>query len=70
MHQIVGVDLNTRLFPSSNHPEGNPKPPEDARLTEKLLQLFLFNKTSASFSGYSSKVSKIPSGSLIWTLTI
>jgi hypothetical protein len=22
MHQIVGVDLNTRLFPSSNHPEG------------------------------------------------
>jgi hypothetical protein len=24
MHQIVGVDLNTRLFPSSNHPEGEP----------------------------------------------
>jgi hypothetical protein len=22
MHQIVGVDLNTRLFPLSNHPEG------------------------------------------------
>jgi hypothetical protein len=25
MHQIVGVDLNTRLFPSSNHPEGEPQ---------------------------------------------
>jgi hypothetical protein len=25
MHQIVGVDLNTRLFPSSNHPEGVPQ---------------------------------------------
>jgi hypothetical protein len=24
MHKIVGVDLNTRLFPSSNHPEGEP----------------------------------------------
>jgi hypothetical protein len=24
MHQIVGVDLNTRLFPLSNHPEGEP----------------------------------------------
>jgi hypothetical protein len=25
MHQIVGVDLNTRLFPSSNHHEGEPQ---------------------------------------------
>jgi hypothetical protein len=25
MHQIIGVDLNTRLFPSSNHPEGKPQ---------------------------------------------
>jgi hypothetical protein len=25
MHQIVGVDLNTRLFPLSNHPEGEPQ---------------------------------------------
>jgi hypothetical protein len=25
MHQITGVDLNTRLFPSSNHPEGEPQ---------------------------------------------
>jgi hypothetical protein len=25
MHQIVGVDLNTQLFPSSNHHEGEPQ---------------------------------------------
>jgi hypothetical protein len=25
MHQIVGVDLNSRFFPLSNHPEGEPQ---------------------------------------------
>jgi hypothetical protein len=65
MHQIVGVDLNTRFFPSSNHHEGDPKPQEDARLIEKLLQLSSSSRMSTSSSSSSSKFSKILSGSLI-----
>jgi hypothetical protein len=70
MHQIVGVDLNTWLFPSSNYHEGNPKSPEDAIPMEKPLQLFSSSRMSASSLSSSSKASKILFGFLIWIMTI
>jgi hypothetical protein len=68
MHQIIGVDLNSRFFPLSNHPEGEPQSTRGCQ-TYGEAALFSFSRTLASFSSYSSKVSPIPSSFLIWTTT-
>jgi hypothetical protein len=65
MHQIVGIDLNNRRFPSANYKEGEPKAPKVARLMEKLHQPCPSAKTLANFLSSSSKVLPIPFGSHI-----
>jgi hypothetical protein len=56
MHQIVGIDLNTRLFPSANYKEGEPRAPKFAKLMEKLPQPCLSIKALANFLSSSSEV--------------
>jgi hypothetical protein len=53
---------------SSLHPvtrKEKPRLPEDAKLTEKLLQPYPSTRMSVSFLSSSSEVSLIPFGSLI-----
>jgi hypothetical protein len=62
MHQIVGIDLNTRFLPSSNYHEG------EVQVTRGChtygLQLFLSIRMSASSLSSSSKASPTLSGFL------
>jgi hypothetical protein len=70
MHQIVGVDLNTRFFLHPTIMKGKFRLPEDVTPTEKLLPLFPSIRISASSLSFSSKASQILSGFLIWTMII
>jgi hypothetical protein len=70
MHQIVNIDLNSRLSPHPAITKGKLKSPEDAKPMGKLLQPFPLIKMSVSFLSSSSKVSLILFGSLTWTMTI
>jgi hypothetical protein len=70
MHQIVNIDLNNRLFPSSNYKEGEAQITRGCQTHGKLLQLFPLIKMSVSFSSSSSEASLILFGSLTWTMTI
>jgi hypothetical protein len=64
MHQIVGIDLNTRFFLHPTIMKGKFRLPEDATPVEKLLQLFPSIRTSASSLSSSSKASPTLSGFL------
>jgi hypothetical protein len=70
MHQIVSIDLNNPLFPSSSYNEGEAQLPEDAKLMGRPLQLFSLIKMSVNFLSSSSEASLIPFGSLTLTMTI
>jgi hypothetical protein len=70
MHQIVGVDLNTRFFLHPTIMKGKLRLPEDVTPTEKLLPLFPSIIISASSLSFSSKASQILSGFLIWKMII
>jgi hypothetical protein len=65
MHQIVGITLNNRHFPSSSHKEGDAQITKGCQPMEKLLQPYPSIKMSVNFLISSSEVSPIPSGSLI-----
>jgi hypothetical protein len=65
MHQIVGIDLNNRHFPSTNYKEGENRLTKAAKLMEKLLPLYPSTKILASSLNSSSKVLPIPFGSHI-----
>jgi hypothetical protein len=49
MHQIVGIDLNNRHFPSANYKEGKSRSPKVARLMEKLPRWCPSTQTLANF---------------------
>jgi hypothetical protein len=68
MHQIVGIDLNNWRFPSSNYKEGEFKSPKNVKLMEKLPQPYLLIRISVNSLSFSSEVSPIPFGFLIWTM--
>jgi hypothetical protein len=70
MHQIIGIDLNTRFFLHPAIMKGKLRLPEDARPMEKLLQLFLSIRMSASSLSSSSKAFLTLSGFLTWTMII
>jgi hypothetical protein len=65
MHQIVGIDINNRHFPSTSYREGENRLTKAAKLMEKLLPLYPSTKILASFLNSSSKVLPILSGSHI-----
>jgi hypothetical protein len=65
MHQIVGIDLNNRHFPSTNYKEGENISTKAAKLMEKLLPLYPSTKIWASSSSSFSKALPTPSGSHI-----
>jgi hypothetical protein len=65
MHQIIGIDLNNRRFPSANYKEGKPRAPKVAKLMEKLPQPCSSTKTLANFLSSSSEVLPILFGSHI-----
>jgi hypothetical protein len=64
MHQIVGINLNNRLFPSSGYKEKF-RSQKDAKPMVKLPQLYPSTKTSVNSLNSFSEVSPIPFGFLI-----
>jgi hypothetical protein len=67
MHQIIGIDLNNRFFPSSSYHEGEVQVTEGATPMEKLLQLFSSIRMSASSLSSSLKAFPNLSSFLTWT---
>jgi hypothetical protein len=65
MHQIVGIDLNNRRFPSANYKERKTHCTKGCQTMEKLSQPCPSTKTLANFLSSSSKVLPIPFGSPI-----
>jgi hypothetical protein len=70
MHQIVGVDLNTRLFPSSNYNEGEPQVTRGCHTYGEAASTVLIKQNVSQLFELFFKGFQDPFGFLIWIMTI
>jgi hypothetical protein len=69
MHQIIGVDLNSRFFPLSNYPEGEPQATRGCQNYGEAASTVLVQQDISQLFELFFKGSPILSGFLIWITT-
>jgi hypothetical protein len=70
MHQIVNIDLNNRLFPSSSYNEGEVEVTRGCQTYGEAASTVLINRMSVSSSSSFSEASLTLFGFPTWTMII